>query len=227
MIVISCCIIIFITYLIIFGLLIYYFIKKRTIWNEIFSLNVIWNLILESIACPEHFILVIPGIIFENTICVEKQKKRDDAKIEIKKVLEYIRNIMKDIIDIPSSNSNSNSNNLHKIKWLIDGTMKDYDKMYYETSDFYYKLANSYDILNDKTNIKKSGTPETYGTLEDLVILEQNIELCENISNILNIFTNTDYKLLNQLESGYIVALLYDLIENIRIYKIKSLLYMM
>ena len=233
-----CCIIIFIIYFTICALLTYYFIKKRTIWDSIFSIDSIWNSLKELIICPEHFLIWLPFIEFENTSCTEKKKIRDDARIQIKKVLEHILNIMKNIIEIKansnnSNNSNNNSNNsnnnnlcnIEKTKWIIEGTMKDFEHMYDENTDFYNKLASSYDILNDKfSNDKNIGS---LISLEDLVILENNIELCDNISNILSIFSNEDYKLLKQIESGYMSSLIYDLIENIKIYKIKGLLYMM
>ena len=233
-----CCIIIFIIYFTICALLTYYFIKKRTIWDSIFSIDSIWNSLKELIICPEHILIWLPYIEFENTSCTEKKKIRDDARIQIKKVLEHILNIMKNIIEIKansnnSNNSNNNSNNsnnnnlcnIEKTKWIIEGTMKDFEHMYDENTDFYNKLASSYDILNDKfSNDKNIGS---LISLEDLVILENNIELCDNISNILSIFSNEDYKLLKQIESGYMSSLIYDLIENIKIYKIKGLLYMM
>ena len=243
-----CCIIIFIVYFAICSLLTYYFIKKRPIWDSIFSIDSIWNSLKELIICPEHFLIWLPFIEFENTSCTEKKKIRDDARIQIKKVLEHILNIMKNIIEIKANSNNSNSNinnnnnlcNIEKTKWIIEGTMKDFEHMYDENTDFYNKLASSYDILNDKfsndkfSNDKFSNDKFSYDknigsliSLEDLVILENNIELCENISNILSIFSNEDYKLLKQIESGYMSSLIYDLIENIKIYKIKGLLYMM
>jgi hypothetical protein len=226
-----CCIIIFIVYFAICSLLTYYFIKKRPIWDSIFSIKSIWNSLKELIICPEHFLIWLPFIEFENTSCTEKKKIRDDARIQIKKVLEHILNIMKNIIEIKANSNNSNNNNnnnlcnIEKTKWIIEGTMKDFEHMYDENTDFYNKLASSYDILNDKFSSDKN--IGSLISLEDLVILENNIELCENISNILSIFSNEDYKLLKQIESGYMSSLIYDLIENIKIYKIKGLLYMM
>ena len=104
--------------------------------------------------------------------------------------------------------------------------MKDFERIYDETAEFYNKLANSYDILYNKSNnSNNSNKSDSAFTIEDLVILEYNVEICENISNILSIFNN--YKLLfidNVIESGYMRCLLYDIIENIKIYKILCLL---
>lgn len=240
----ACCIIIFITYFILCTLLSYYFIKRRSIWDSLFSLESIYNSIRELIFCPEHFLIWLPFIEFENTECSNKRKTNNDAKIQIKKVLEHIANIIKDIINVKhknnssrNSSSNSSSNNLEKIKWVLEGTMKDYDRMYEEHAEFYNNLANSYDILNEKckqnndkedkeNNDKKNKIDNSLLTLEDLVVLENNIELCDNIYNVLSIFSVSEYKLLNQIESGYMTSLLYDLIENIRIYKIISLMEM-
>ena len=64
MIIIVCCITIFITYILIFGLITYYFIKKRSLWNELFSIDTIINTLIEIFVCPEHFIIYIPGMMF-------------------------------------------------------------------------------------------------------------------------------------------------------------------
>ena len=221
-----CCIIIFITYCILCALLTYYFIKRRLIWDSLFSLESIYNSIRELILCPEHFLIWIPFIEFENTECSNKRKINNDARIEIKKVLEHITNIMKDIITI----KHKNNSNLEKIKWVLEGTMKDYDRMYEENVEFYNNLTNSYEILNDKFKKNKDNDnnenkkDNSLLTLEELVILENNIELCDNIYNVLSIFSDEEYKLLNQIESRFMTSLLYDLIENIRIYKIISLM---
>ena len=90
------CIIILITYLSICALLSYYFIKKRPIWNSLFSLESIYNSFKELIVCPEHFLIWLPFIEFENTSCSDKKKLNDDARTQIKKILEHIVNIMKE-----------------------------------------------------------------------------------------------------------------------------------
>jgi hypothetical protein len=230
------CIIILITYLSICALLSYYFIKKRPIWNSLFSLESIYNSFKELILCPEHFLIWLPFIEFENTSCSDKKKLNDDARIQIKKILEHIVNIMKDISILKINKNNINNlnnnlnNNLEKIKWVLEGTMKDFDQMYDENAIFYNNLASSYDILNDKCkkneNYKDKDNEKDNSliSLEDLVILENNIELCENISNVLAIFTISEYKVLNEIDSGYMKSLIYDLIESIRIYKIECLM---
>jgi len=237
MIILSSCIIIFLTYLAICGLLTYYFIKQRIIWDELFSIDIIWNSLRELFVCPEHFIIWLPFIDFENTKCVEKRQVCDDTRIKIKKILEHIRNNIIDIRDVGNvcnigniGNGDGNTIcNIEKIKWIIEGTVKDFDRMYDEKAEFYIKLADSYDILYDKMNLKHNNTCLL---LEDLVILENNIEVCDNILNVLSVFyennNNNDddddytnnYKLLFQIESGYMSLFIYNLIENIRMYKI-------
>ena len=223
-----CCIIIFITYCSICALLSYYFIKKRHIWNSLFSLDSIYNSFKELIVCPEHFLIWLPFIEFENTACSDKKKLNDDARIQIKKILEHIANIMKDISFVKTNKNSKNSinNNLEKIKWVLEGTMKDFDRMYDENSIFYNNLANSYEILNEKCKKKEKDNENTDSllSLENLVILENNIEICESIYNTLSIFTISEYKVLNDIDSGYMKSLIYDLIENIRIYKIECLM---
>lgn len=244
MIILSCCIIIFITYLAICGLLSYYFIKKRPIWNTLFSLEAICNTIKEIFVCPEHFVIWFPLFEFEETHCVLNKKIKDETKENIRKILIHIKkyiNEIQNISGIGSSEISSNevgsseigsnevgsSNNIKKLKWLLDGTMSDFDRMYEENAEFYNKLAGSYDTLNvnNKHTISlHEGFPKSCLALEDLVVLENNIELCENISNILNVFCNSEYKLLlSQIESGYIKSLLYELIENVKIYKIRCM----
>ena len=213
----------------------YYFIKKRKVWDSIFSLEAIQNSITELLMCPEHFLIWLPFIDFENTICVEKKKQSDDARDNIKKVLEHISIIMKDMVDVNIDDSGLGGNrgcNIKKIKWILEGTLKDFDKMYDETAEFYYKLAGSYDILNDKVkkgkggNEGKEGKEEKLNSLEDLVFLDNNIEVSNNISSILSIFTDNDYKLLFQIENGYMSSFLYDFIENIRIYRLSCMMEM-
>ena len=225
MIILSCCIIIFITYLAICGLLSYYFIKKRQIWNTLFSLEAICNIIREIFVCPEHFVIWFPLFEFEETHCVLDMKKKDETKENIRKILTHIKKYINEIQYISGIGS---SNNIKKLKWLLDGTMSDFDRMYEENAEFYNKLAGSYDTLNVNNKYTISlheGFPKSFLALEDLVVLEHNIELCENISNILNVFCDSDYKLLlSQIESGYIKSLLYELIENVKIYKISCMI---
>jgi len=240
MIILTCCIIIFITYLAIVGLLSYYFIKKRPIWNAIFSLDTICNTIKEIFICPEHFIIWCPLIDFDEkqSQCVIDRKKKNELKENIRKILIHIQKYINEIqtLNINSNDVNSNDvnsndvnsndmNNIKKLKWILDGTMSEFDRMYDADADFYFKLAGSYDILkvnNKYTNSLNSGFPKSHLALENLIVLEHNSEICDNILNILNVFYNDDYKLLlSQIESGYIKSLLYDIIENVKIYKIK------
>ena len=74
MILLLCCITMLITYILIFGLLTYYFIKKRIIFNELFNINNIIDTLIEIFVCPEHFIIYIPGLVDDNTSCIEKKK---------------------------------------------------------------------------------------------------------------------------------------------------------
>jgi len=235
MIILSCCIIIFITYLAICGLLSYYFIKKRQIWNTLFSLESICNIIREIFVCPEHFVIWSPLFEFEDTQCVLDRKIKDETKENIRKILTHIKKYINEIQNISGIGCNEvgysevgSSNNIKKLKWLLDGTMSEFDRMYEENAKFYNKLAGSYDTLNANNKYTISlcaGFPKSCLALEDLVVLENDIELCENISNILNVFCNSEYKLLlSQIESGYIKSLLYELIENVKIYKINCMI---
>lgn len=238
MIVIICCLIIFITYLSICLLLGYYFIKSRLIWDSLFSYKSILSSLNEILFCPEHFIIWLPWIDFEETKCSLDKKKLDDSKIQIKKVLEYVYNIMKNISNINMDNMDNIENikndnkicNLEKIKWVLEGSLKDFYRMYDETTEFYNNLSSSYEILCSKVNEKVNGKVNEKKnnnnfclSLENLVIIDNNIELSENISDVLSVFSDSNYKLWNQIESGYMKALIYDLIENVKIYKFKFL----
>ena len=228
MVVIACCIILLIVYIAICCLFSYYFIKHRLIWDSVFSLDTIYNLFRELVMCPEHFIIWIPCIEFEETQCVLDKKKSDMARLQIRKILDTVN---KYLIDIECKSNT----NINKTKWILEGTMKEFEHMYEESAEFYYKLANSYDKLKNtqthsntdtttKTNESQNESKVSQYSLEDLVIIENNIEICDNIANILSIISDTNYKLLNQIESRYIVALLYDLIEDIRLYKAKCMI---
>ncbi len=224
MVVIACCIILLIVYIAICCLFSYYFIKHRLIWDSVFSLDTIYNSFRELTMCPEHFIIWIPCIEFEETQCVLDKQKSDMARLQIRKLLDTVN---KYIIDIECKSNE----NINKTKWILEGTMKEFEHMYEESAEFYYKLASSYDKLKNTqthtdttTKEKQNESRESQYSLEDLVIIENNIEICDNIANILSIISDTNYKLLNQIESRYIVALLYDLIEDIRLYKAKCMI---
>ena len=229
MLVLALCILIFITYLLICGLVAYYFIKERKIWDSLFTYDKICNSLRESILCPIHFVLWIPGIDFENNTCSEHVLNTYKSNLKIQSILHIVLRNMKNISRIQNT---SRTNNLSKQLWILEGTINDYEYLYTENAEFYYKMSGSYDILsgsgisNNKSGDKSGDkSTDTYlATLEDLVILENNIEVCETIYNILSVFIESDYKLLNQIESGFMKALLYDLIETIRIYKVKCLM---
>ena len=269
-----CCIIILITYIVIFGLLTYYFIKKRTLWNELFSINNIINTLVEIFACPEHFIIYIPGILYENTYCVHTKIKKNENKEKIRIVLTKISSIFKKFstlglesheqdtafqtsrtktkdlenpeCKIQDQDNSSISNNINQVKWLLNGTLDNFNHMYEETAEFYNNLSGSYKILNENTNTSNNSSntqnAQNLITLEKLVLLEQNIEYCDSILKLLeiidykhykdyvnsedniNYINNTNTCELNnvfQINNNYMICLIYNLIESIRLYKIK------
>ena len=253
MVIMLCCITILITYIVIFGLLTYYFIKKRTVWNDLFSINNITDTLVEIFACPEHFIIYIPGVIFENTSCVQKKRKKNENKEKIRIVLTKINTIFKKFSIIGLENqdlenperktkdtyqdlenskhtiqaNSSISNNINQVKWILDGTLENFNNMYDETAEFYNNLSGSYKILNENNNTNNN---TNLITLEKLVLLEQNIEYCDSILKLLEIIDykhykeNTDTAVCNnvfQIENNYMICLIYNLIESIRLYKIR------
>ena len=242
MIIIVCCITIFITYILMFSLITYYFIKKRPLLNELFSIDNIMNTLVEIFACPEHFIIYIPGIIFENTPCVEKIRMKNENKEKIKIILTKINKLLKKMNDIDSdsgsgSDSDSGSDsgsdsNILQVKWVLEGTLENFNHMYDETAEFYTKLSGSYSILNGKENKIKSNesinkNTKNLITLEKYVLIENNIEHCDSILSLLELIDNRNDKdkdnIIFQIENNYILCLIYNLIESVRLYKLRMI----
>ena len=236
MIIIVCCITIFMTYILMFSLITYYFIKKRSLWNELFNIDNIIHTLVEIFVCPEHFIIYIPGMMLENTPCVEKKKMKDENKEKKKIILTKINKILKKMNDIDSDSgddsgddSTSNSNSIKQVKWVLEGTLENFNHMYDETAEFYTKLSGSYSILNGKEKIiennknnKINNNTNNLITLEKYVLIENNIEHCDTILSLLELIDNRDNTLF-QIENNYILCLIYNLIESVRIYKISCL----
>jgi len=240
MVVLVCCITLFITFIAIFLLLTYYFIKKRTVWNELFNLNTIIETVMELVVCPEHFIIYIPGIILETTECIKKTQINNDTKLKIKTVLTKVNQCINKMELIDNNNSNNNSNNdndndndIKIIKWVLQGTLIHYNTMYRETSRFFNKVSGSYILLNknsenknndnnnNNNNNNKNNNNNNLITLEKMTIIENNIEQCDTILNLLELIDNNDYETLLEKENNYIICLISKLLESIRMYKIE------
>jgi len=217
MVVLVCCITLFITFIAIFLLLTYYFIKKRTVWNELFTLNTIIETVMELVVCPEHFIIYIPGIILETTECIKKTQINNDTKLKIKTVLTKINQCINkmELIDY----NNDNDNDIKIIKWVLQGTMIHYNTMYRETGKFFNKVSGSYILLNKNTENKNN--KNNLITLEKMTIIENNIEQCDIILNLLELINNNDYEILLQKQNNYIICLISKLLESIRMYRIE------
>ena len=239
MIIIVCCITIFITYILMFSLITYYFIKKRPLLNELFSIDNIMNTLVEIFACPEHFIIYIPGIIFENTPCVEKKRIKNETKEKIRIILTKINKLLNKMNDIEYDDSNddfnddaNNTNNMTQVKWVLEGTLENFNHMYDETAEFYTKLSGSYSILSGKENKIKSNesinkNTKNLITLEKYVLIENNIEHCDSILSLLELIDNRNDKykdnIMFQIENNYILCLIYNLIESVRLYKLRMI----
>ena len=242
MVVLVCCITLFITFIAIFLLLTYYFIKKRTLWDELFNLNTIIETVMELVVCPEHFIIYIPGIVLETTECIKNTQINNDTKLKIKTVLTKINQCINKMELIDNNNSNNNSNNdndndndndnnndnIKIIKWVLQGTMLHYNIMFKETAKFFNKVSGSYTLLNknienknNDNNNKNKNNDNNLITLEKMTIIENNIEQCDTILNLLELINNNDYETLLQKKNNYIICLISKLIENIRMYKIE------
>ena len=250
--IIALCCIIFITYISICGLLTYYFIKQRKIWDKLFTLDAIsktiddfiTNCFTEMFACPEHFIIWIPNMIMENTPCVARRKETITLRAKVKVLLDTLKNNISIIRDEKQDlyiNKN-NKNTLKQIKWILEGTTKEFYTVYNEPSNVYYKLIESYDILGKGNNIKEKEEKEAKNkehnkddklSLDNFYILENELEVCDNILNIINssdIMKTLEYNCYNKdnyegknedgNSNSYILALMYDIIDCIRLKKI-------
>jgi hypothetical protein len=215
-------------------------------WNELFSIDNIINTLVEIFACPEHFIIYIPGIIFENTPCVEKKRMKNENKDKIRIILTKVNKLLKKMNDIDiysDSNSNSDSgidSSIEQVKWVLEGTLENFNHMYEETAEFYTKLSGSYSILSGKENkIEKENNNIDYLdniskntnnliTLEKYILIENNIEHCDNILSLLELIDNRNDKdnkdnTMVQIENNYMICLIYNLIESIRLYKLRMI----
>ena len=99
--------------------------------------------------------------------------------------------------------------------------------MYDETADFYTKLSGSYSILSGKENKIKSNESinknnKNLITLEKYVLIENNIEHCDSILSLLELIDYKDNTMF-QIENNYILCLIYNLIESVRIYKLRMI----
>ena len=252
--IIALCCIIFITYISIFGLLTYYFIKQRKIWDKLFTLDAIsqtindfiTNCFTEMFVCPEHFIIWIPNMIMENTPCVARQKETITLRAKVKVLLDTLKNnisILQDEKQDLGINKN-NKNTLKQIKWILEGTTKEFYTVYNEPSNVYYKLIESYDILGKGNNKEEKDEKDEKEkdnnkykddklSLDDLYLLENELEVCENILNIINssdiiktlehnCYNKDNYNDKCEDSNSYMLALMYDIIDCIRLKKINS-----
>ena len=108
--------------------------------------------------------------------------------------------------------------------------------MYEETAEFYTKLSGSYTILSGKENkIKSIDTKDNLDsinkntknliTLEKYVLIENNIEHCDTILSLLELIDTKDDKdnTMFQIENNYMICLIYNLIESVRLYKLRMI----
>jgi len=227
MVVLICCITIFVSFISILLLLTYYFIKQRTLWNELFNINTIYETVMELFVCPEHFIIYIPGIVLETTECIKNTHINNETEQKIKTLLTKINQCINKIELLDTYNSSNDNDNIKIIKWVLQGTMINYNIMFKETAKFFNKVSGSYNILNNNSENKNSkidnikNNDNNLITLEKMTIIENNIEKCDTILNLLKLINNNDYETLLQKENNYIICLISKLIESIRIYKIK------
>lgn len=221
---------IFIIYIAFIGLSIYYFIKHREFWNSLFSIESITDCIMEIIACPEHLIIPIPGIILENTKCVDEKKKDVKRKGEI---LEVLKNVYRNI-DIISGDDKIFTSELKCIKWILQGSINDFEIVYNQSPDIFYKLIETHKALNtnvpneDGKNINENIEKENENNekenekikIDELQIephiIENNLEICKTLIESVKPFILDG---MEDLRNQYTFALLlkiYNLLEQIK-----------
>ena len=98
---------------------------------------------------------------------------------------------------------------------------------------FYTKLSGSYSILSgkekennnlDSLNNNNKNTSKLI-TLENYVLIENNIEYCDSILSLLELIDNRNNKdnTMFQIVNNYILCLIYNLIESVRLYKLRMI----
>jgi hypothetical protein len=189
-------------------------------------------------------------MIMENTPCIAKRKEAITLRLKVKVLLDTLKNNISIISDnkhvlgnpVRKCEENSKHNGtrgasaLAKIKWILEGTTKEFYTVYNEPSNVYYKLIESYDILGKGNKEEKEEEKDKYEikdnklSLDDLYVLETEVEICKNILKYIyhsEIMKTLEHNCYNegQTEDGsnsYILALLYDVIDCIRLKKINN-----
>jgi hypothetical protein len=229
-IIILLCFVIFITYLLICCILAYYFLKHRNIWNKTFdSFN-----ILNYFECPIHSIFWIPIKDKENSIenssdnsfsCLQCKQEEIDNQIYLQE-LQTLSSVYKLFKEIDKTyicqyeNEVKNKVNLYDMfNWLLKGSIRDYEIIKDERAEVYYKLKETY----EKTQVislslsNHSSNTENNIPLENISYIENNIELCNKIININDIYK----KNIIDTKSQYLFALFNDIDEYIKQINIK------
>lgn len=230
-IVILLCFVIFIIYFAICGILAYYFIKHRNIWNKTFGFAKLFDYIdyidyFEYFDCPIHSIFWIPNILMVNKTkmdCAICKEEENDNKIYLQELqtLSSVYKLFKEIDKkcIPQ-NANGLQDSWNMFLWLLEGSIKDYEIIKDERADVYYKLKETYENTVPTTLEKHSSNTENILSLENISYLENNIELCNKIITIFRenrIKQNRiDENGLGKIKSHYIFALMTDIDEYIR-----------
>ena len=214
---------IFIIYISFIGLSIYYFIKHREFWNSLFSIESILDCIMEMIACPEHLIIPIPGIILENTKCIKDKVKDVKRKGEI---LELLKNVYQNLYII-SGDDKIFTSELKCIKWILQGSINDFEIVYNQSPDIFYKLIETHKALNtnvsneEQKNINKNIDNDNKKIKIDELqmqphIMENNIEICKTLIESVKPFILDGIEDLRRQYTFALLLKIYNLLEQIK-----------
>lgn len=206
---------IFIIYISFTGLSIYYFVKHREFWNSIFSIQSIIDCIMEMIACPEHLIIPIPGVILENTKCIQNKQTGLKKKGEI---LSILKNVYQNL-DIISGDDKIFTSELKCIKWILQGSINDFEIVYNQSPDIFYKLVETHKALN--TNLpNEDGKENEKIKIDELQmephIIENNIEICKTLIESVKPFILDGMEDLRRQYTFALLLKIYNLLEQMK-----------
>ena len=207
MLIIITCLIIFITYICIISYLAYIFLKERRIFNNIFSDNL--KYIFDYIFCPYHeilfgFINLIKNDEFNNKYeCSLCKIDLDETNIYLEQ-LEILSEIYKLYNNINKNNIIDKVDILEydKFKWLLDGSIRDYESIKDERIEVYEQLKIAYLSSNNKNGENMANI-----SLENLIYLEDNIKIFNEILN----FINSNITKIINFKSMFLISFILDI----------------
>lgn len=163
-------VILFITYSSIIGLLLYYFIKHRTVWDTMFNNLFIfkdWGW-LGWLECPEHCILPIPGILFSSSRCNLCKEEKQELECDTYQ-LELLGAVHRQL------NSIINHEEIDILKHILEYSIRNYKDIRTARIDVFETMLT--------TAIQSANTE---WQIEDIPILEARLQAYQVLLNKIN-----------------------------------------